>query len=477
MGMQQQEISGTVSALDSNVQTSKTGLLIVATVATFMGPFMVSGVNIVLPAMEAEFSIGAVLLSWIANTYLLSSAVLLMPMAKIADMVGRKKIFVAGLWLFSLATLLITVAPSIWILLGFRVLQGAGAAMVSTTGIAIVASVFPVSERGRAIGIVVAAVYIGLSIGPFAAGYLSVMWGWRSIFLVAFPFGLISAVLAMVNIKDEWADARGQALDITGILFYALALICFMLGLSTMPGRLPGVSLATGIMIFILFVRQEMRTRYPVVEINLFRHNRRFSFSSLAALINYAATFAIAFYMSLYLQYIKGIPPQNAGLILVTQPVMMALFSPLAGRLSDRFEASYIASTGMALCAAGLFCLAFLHQATPVAIIVAILVVVGIGFALFSSPNMNAIMGSVTQRHYGLASGTVATMRLVGQMSSMAIATMFFAIFIGNVGITPANQDRLLISTHAGFATFCALCTIGIFFSLSRGKTRAAEKI
>lgn len=462
----------TTAAGKHTVRTSKAGLLIVATIATFMGPFMVSAVNIILPAMETEFAMGAVLLSWIANAYLLSTAVMLVPMAKIADMAGRKKIFVTGLWLFAMATLMIATAPSIWTLLGLRVLQGAGAAMVSTTGIAIVASVFPAAERGRAIGIVVAAVYIGLSTGPFAAGYLSVMWGWRSIFITAFPFGLVSAVLATFMIKDEWADARGQPLDVTGIFLYAAALIAFMLGLSTMPGISASLSLVSGILVFGVFVWHELRADYPVVEVSLFRHNRGFSFSSLAALINYAATFAISFYMSLYLQYIKGLSPQNAGLILVTQPVIMAVFSPIAGRLSDRFEASYIATSGMALCAAGLFCLSMLGHTTPVHAILAVLMMVGFGFALFSSPNMNAIMGSVTQRYYGLASGTVATMRLIGQMLSMAVATMFFAVFIGNVAITAENQDRLLMATRFGFATFCGFCLIGIYFSMARGKIR-----
>lgn len=457
------------------VKTSKSALLLVVTATTFMGPFMISGVNIILPAMGREFSAGAVLLSWIANAYLLSTAVMLVPMAKIADMVGRKKIFVTGIALFTIATVLIALAPSIHLVIGLRALQGVGAAMISTTGIAIIAAVFPVSERGRAIGITVAAVYIGLSSGPFAAGYLSALWGWRSIFVVTFPIGLLAFYLAITMIRDEWVPAQGQPLDYAGICLYGLALILFMPGLSKMPSSTGIVLLLSSLGIFFAFIRREAVVDFPVVEISLFQNNRGFSFSSLAALINYAATFAVAFYLSLYLQYIKGMPPQAAGLVLISQPIMMAVFSPLAGRLSDRFEPAAIASGGMALCAAGLLLLTRLTSATPLGYIVGTLLLLGLGFALFSSPNMNAIMSSVQPAHYGLASGTVATMRLIGQMLSMAIATMFLAILIGKEQITPDNHDRFLLSVKLGFAVFCGLCLTGIYFSYNRGHIRAGH--
>jgi EmrB/QacA subfamily drug resistance transporter len=451
------------------LRTSTSALLLVVTVTTFMGPFMISGVNIILPAISREFSAGAVLMSWVANAYLLSTSVMLVPMAKIADMTGRKKIFVAGITLFSLTTILIALAPTLWLLIGLRALQGAGAAMISVTGIAIIAAVFPPAERGRAIGITVAAVYTGLSSGPFAAGYLSAIWGWRSIFAVTFPVGLLSIYLAMTMIKDEWTPARGQPFDLAGAGLYALSLILFMPGLSNMPSTTGFLLLFASLAVFFLFIRRENTTHYPVVEISLFRANRGFSFSSLAALINYAATFAIAFYLSLYLQFIKGMTPQAAGLVLICQPVMMALFSPLAGRLSDRFEPALIASLGMTLCATGLFLLARITGDTATGYIVGTLLLLGLGFALFSSPNMNAIMSSVQPAHYGLASGTVATMRLIGQMLSMAVATMFLAILIGPAQISPANHDRFLVSLHLGFATFCFLCLVGIWFSSARG--------
>jgi MFS family permease len=193
----------------------------------------------------------------------------------------------------------------------------------------------------------------------------------------------------------------------------------------------------------------------------------------LAALINYSATFALTFLLSLYLQYIKNIPPQYAGSILIAQPIVMATFSPLAGRLSDSIEPRRIASTGMAMTAIGLFSFAFIGAETSIIIIVLTLAFLGFGFSLFSSPNMNAIMSAVERKHFGIASGTVATMRLLGQMTSMAITMVVFAVFIGREPISPSNYDHFLRSLRVAFLIFSTLCTMGILFSMLRGEVRS----
>ncbi|MFO7842557.1 MAG: MFS transporter, partial [Bacteroidales bacterium] len=216
----------------------------------------------------------------------------------------------------------------------------------------------------------------------------------------------------------------------------------------------------------------EKKQTFPVLNIHLFIKNKIFAFSNYAALINYSATFAIGFLLSLYLQYIKGLNPQQAGQILVIQPLLMAVFSPFTGKLSDKLDPGKIASAGMALISAGLFIIAFIGVNTSIFFISAILVLFGIGYALFSSPNTNAIMGSVEKKYYGIASGTLGTMRLVGQMSSMGIAMMIFSVFIGKVEISPSNHDAFITSIRIAFWVFGALCFIGIFFSLARGKSK-----
>lgn len=440
-----------------------------------MGPFIISSVNVALPAIQKEFSADAVVLSWVATALLLTVAVFLIPMGKIGDIYGRKKVFTWGLAVYTLASLMGAFSISMPMLIAVRVFQGFGAAMFVTTGMAILTSVFPPKRRGRAIGIYVAAVYIGLSVGPFTGGFLTQYLGWRSIFGVVVPFGVASVWVTLKYLKDEWADARGEKFDIAGSLLYSASVFLLVYGASLLPQLLAVYFILTGAITMVVFIRLELYTRQPVFEVRLFSGNKLFAFSSLAALINYAATFAVTFLLSLYLQYIKGLDPLTAGTILVAQPVVMALFSPLAGRLSDRIEPRLISSAGMTLTAMGLFLFSLVGTTTGIIYIIFTLVMLGFGFALFSSPNMNAIMGSVDKRFFGVASGTVATMRLLGQMTSMAIAMVIFTVFIGREQITPSNYEQFLKSVKVSFVIFTFLCVIGIFFSFTRGELRSSK--
>jgi len=367
-------------------------------------------------------------------------------------------------------------ADSVEMLIFSRVIQGVGAAMFVTTGMAILTSIFPLNKRGRVIGIYVAAVYIGLSVGPFAGGILTQHIGWRSIFLCVVPFGAASIIITLKYLKGEWADAKGEKLDVVGSFLYGLSILILVYGASLLPQRRSIYLIFFSLVGLVVFVWRELRIQYPVFEVNLFTQNKLFAFSSLAALINYAATFAITFLLSLYLQYIKAVSPQYAGVILIAQPIVMAVFSPLAGRLSDQREPRLIASTGMAITALGLLLFTVIGPKTPKIYIICTLAMLGFGFALFSSPNMNAIMSAVEKKFYGIASGTVATMRLLGQMISMAIAMVVFAVFIGREQISPANYDTFLKSVQVSFAIFAVLCTLGVFFSIFRGDLRKMDK-
>ncbi len=450
--------------------------LTVATVTSFMGPFMISSVNIALPAIQKEFAATAVTLSWIATSYLLATAVFLVPMGRIGDIYGRKKVFAWGLCVFTLSAFLSAFVGSVRELILLRVLQGAGAAMVVTTGMAILTSVFPPARRGKAIGIYVSAVYIGLSVGPFAGGLLTQHLGWRSIFLCVTPIGLFSVLITLKFLRGEWADAKGEKLDLVGSVLYGITLILLVYGATRLQEPYAIALILSGMAGFAAFIWWEGRISSPVLEVRLFTENRLFTFSSFAALINYSATFAVTFLLSLYLQYIKGMPPQSAGMLLIAQPVCMAVFSPVAGKLSDKIEPRLIASSGMALTMISLLLLVFIGAETSLYRIFATLMLLGIGFALFSSPNMNAIMSSVQKKHYGIASGTVATMRLLGQMTSMAIATVVFSFLIGEKKITVQNYDLFMQSARLCFIISSGMCFVGIFFSLLRGELRGEQK-
>lgn len=450
----------------------RSAVLVVATLTAFMMPFMASAVNLALPAIQREFSLSAAMVNGIVSIYLLSAAVALVPSGRLADLYGRKLLFTAGVVLFSASSLVLGFSNGIVWLLAGRVAQGLGGGMMMATGLAIISSVFPAGERGRAIGFNVAAVYVGLAVGPYAGGLLTEALGWRSIFLCNFPLGVLTVVLLVLKVPGEWADGGKGRFDGLGAVLYAFSLVSFMAGLSLLPALSGLLLVLFGAGGFVLFTCHELRAPFPLFEVRLFRDNRVFAFSSLAALINYGSTFAVSFLLSLYLQHVRGLGPGTAGAVLLWQPVVMALLSPVAGRLSDRAQPRLIASLGMGMSSLGLLLLTFLGRDGAILYVILCLVCLGIGFALFSSPNMNAIMGSVAPHHYGIASGAVGAMRLIGQMCSMAIALVVFALVLGSHGEQGGNHPALPQALTICFGIFSILCGVGIVFSLARGNLR-----
>jgi EmrB/QacA subfamily drug resistance transporter len=293
----------------------------------------------------------AVLLGWVAYSFLLAAAAVLVPIGKIADIWGRKRVFSIGLVVYTLSSFFCAIAGSSYSLIFFRLLQGVGGAMIFGPSIAILTSVFPAGERGRALGINVASVYLGLSAGPFVGGFLTEHFGWRSVFLLNVPLGVTILILLLWKIKAEWAKARHEHFDFRGAFLYMTALSALMYGFSSLTRALGVWLVVIGLTLIVTFIFRERKIKNPLLDITLFRHNSAFVFSNLAALINYSATFAVSFLLSLYLQYIKGLSPLHAGLILVAQPVVQTIFSPFAGRLSDRVEPRIVASIGMSITA------------------------------------------------------------------------------------------------------------------------------
>ncbi len=442
---------------------------IVATVSSFIGPFMSSSVNVALPSIGDDFSMGPVLLGWINTTYLLSAAAFLIPFGRLGDIHGRKKIYIWGLFVLLISSLLIANSVSGTMIIACRVLQGLAAAMIFSSVIPILVSVVEPSRRGHALGIATAATYIGLSAGPFLGGLITQALGWRFIFWLNIPLALTLLLMTFLMLKGEWAEAHGEKFDLIGSAILGFALFATMYGFSTLPSVSAWFSLIIGILTISLFIYFEQRTVHPVFNIDLFRRNIPFAFSNLAALINYAATFAVGFLLSLYLQNVKGFPPETAGLVLMAQPIMMAVFSPLSGRMSDKVEPRIIASVGMAFSMIGLGMMIFLGSTTGLIYIIACLIVLGFGFGLFSSPNTNAVMSSVDRQVYGVASATLSTMRQTGMMFSMGIVMMAMSVMIGKAEITPASAGGFITSLRVSFGIFVGLCFLGIFASLARG--------
>jgi EmrB/QacA subfamily drug resistance transporter len=447
-------------------------ILLVATIASFIFPFMASTVNIALPTLGKELSLDAVTLGWIATAYLLSSAALLVPFGRIADIYGRRKIFTWGIGIFTLSSLLCGLANSATMLISCRVLQGIGGAMIAGTSVALLTTVYPANERGRVLGIIVAAAYVGLSLGPVLGGILTEHLGWRSIFFLGAILGSLVLGVVVWKLKGEWTGAKGERFDFAGSVVYVLGLVALVYGFTLLPAMSGAGLIVGGVIGLSAFIWWEMRIRSPILDIGLFRNSRAFTFSNLAALINYSATYAVTFFISLYLQYLKEFSPARAGLILVAMPAVQAIFSPLTGRLSDRIEPRLIASAGMVLNTVGLVLFIFLTEETSLKLIIGNLILVGFGYALFVSPNTNAIMSSAPKTAYGVASAMLATMRQVGIVLSMGIAMLMFALYMGRVEITPEYYLLFQQSMKTSFIIFAVLCFGGIFASLARGRVR-----
>ncbi|RCK73040.1 MAG: Efflux pump antibiotic resistance protein [Ignavibacteriae bacterium] len=433
---------------------------------------MFSGMNVALPTLAKEFNLDAITLSWVVSAYALSAAIFLIPFGRLADIYGRKKIFLMGLIIFNLFSLLIVFAPSALFLILLRAIQGVGGAMIFATSTAILISATEPSQKGKALGLNVASVYLGLSLGPFLGGILTGTIGWRSIFYLTVALGIFLIYLTSFHLKGEWAEARGKKFDSIGSIIFSIAFLFLMYGASHLTENYGVIILILGILLFMLFVFWELKYSEPIINLKFFIKNTVFAYSNLAALVNYSATSAVTFLLSLYLQYVKGLDAKFAGTILIAQPVFMAIISPVAGKLSDNIEPKYIASIGMGITVIGLLLFIPINLDTPLFYVIINLVILGIGFGLFSSPNTNAVMSSVTREYYGIASATIGTMRLSGQMLSLGIVMLCFSIFMGRTKIDVEIFPEFIKSLKVIFIIFSGLCIAGIFASLARGKLR-----
>jgi len=439
----------------------KRTVLIAAGLSSFLTPFMGSALNVAIPAIGRQMHATAVTISWVISAYLLTSAVFLLPFGRLADMLGRKRVFLMGVALFGLSSLLCAVSPSITILIASRAIQGIAGAMVFGTAVSLITSAIPPGERGKALGINTATVYVGLSVGPWSVVFS------RAIFVMVAVLAGVTWLYAQ-RIRGEWSPAQGERFDTAGAVLYCLALTLL---LSAASWRHTGMVLAgVAVLLLFVFVAREGREEHPLLDLGLFRNSTVFTFSTLAALLNYGATFSIGYLLSLYLQTIRGFTPQEAGMLLLIQPVIQAAFSPLAGALSDRHEPRIVASLGMLVTTFCLLAYALMPYRASLAFLVAVLAAAGLGFALFSSPNVNAIMSAVSGAHYGVASSVVSTARMLGQSLSMAMIMLIFSWTMRGLPLSPSYGGELFRSMRVAFAVSTVLSLLGVFSSLARGR-------
>jgi EmrB/QacA subfamily drug resistance transporter len=452
--------------MTSQVRASKKVILIIATITAFILPFLVASVNVALPVMGRQFSMEAVVMSWVSTSYFLAIAMVQVPFGRLSDIFGRKRLFIVGLVVVTLASFLGGFANSVPMLIISRVFQGFGSGMTFNNSIAILSSVFPREERGKALGISQSGTYLGLSLGPFIGGIMTEHLGWQSIFFLSGILGIFLIILVFQGLRAEWREAEGEKFDITGSIAYFIAIALFMYGFSSLPSINGIILFAMGVLGMVFFVWWEVRIPSPVFDLTLFRRNRIFLLSNIAALITYISTFAVNFLLNLYLQYINGLTPGEAGRELIISSVLMTVFTLLSGYISQKYKPRLVATAGMALNCVGLIMLIFLTDATSIWYIRLTLAIYGTAIGLFVSPNTNIIMGSVETKVLGVASGTLGTMRTAGMMLSMGVTMILFSLYIGGEEITPLYYPQFLSSVKTGFIIFAALCFGGVVAQL-----------
>lgn len=512
---------------NAKMTTEQKVVVIVVIITAFVTTFTGSALNLSIPDIGEEFGVSANFVGWLVTGYTLAVAAFSVPIGRVADITCRKTVLVTGLVIFVACCIAAVFSMSMAMLLCVRIVQGIGAAMIFSTNTAILIGAFPGNMRGRVLGYSLASTYVGLSAGPVAGGFLNHNLGWKSIFILTGILGALAFFIALFKLPKEresdqagqarreaqafWADCAQQeaqdvaaelaeptesagtvksdeatesvravksdetvepakrSMDLWGNALYVVSIVLLMYGLSEIGRGFFAVGLAAaGVLIGVLFIWHEWKAEDPAVKVTMFKDNIGYAFSNLSALLNYGATFAISYLISIYLQVVMGYSSQVAGLIMIFQPIIMAVLSPVSGRISDRVSPFKLSSAGMAFCAAGTTLFIFVGQDTGLVMIIIALIITGLGFSLFSSPNTNAVMSFVDKDDYGVASSILATMRSIGHTLSMVIVTIVVSRFMADVPLAEAEPEILVRVIRISFIVFTGICAAGVFISLKR---------
>ncbi|MDU9377039.1 Riboflavin transporter RibZ [Methanocorpusculaceae archaeon Sp1] len=451
-------------------------VLVAAALASFLSPFLGSMVNVAIPSIGVTYTASAESLAMLSTAYLISSVVFMVPAARVADIVGRKKIFLAGIFILAISSFLAPHSPTIEILILCRILEGVGVAAITSNSIALLSAVYPPQKRGAVIGIAVSAVFLGLSAGPVLGGILTQMFGWTSIFYFVVLLCVVSLATIWFSISHDIQESAGEPYDVLGTLVYMLLIVSIVLGLINLPELWAVGLFAVGVCVFLpMFFFVEKKTAYPVFAIRLFDKNPVFTRGNIATVINFGATYAISFFLSMYLQFAGKLTPAEAGIVLVAMPFTQMIFSPLAGKISDKIEPRYLTTAGMLVMSGGLAVLLQLGREASLPTLIATLMVMGFSVALFASPNNNMILGTVQRHDYGSANSIIGTMRQMGMVLSMGLATCFISIYLGTTTDMAANLDAFLDAMHWSFFCGMIFCLIAAALSFSC-KTKTVSK-
>lgn len=481
-----EESAGKQPVTVASSSPSKWAVLAILAIGIFMATLDSSIVNISLPSIAEYFHVplsGAI--EWVVIAYLVVIAGMLLTIGRLADIMGRRSLWIAGLVLFTFGSALCGAAPNLGILIGARAFQGLGGALIMSVSPAMLTRAFPPEERGRALGMNAIFVALGTSVGPTLGGIITANLTWRWIFYVNVPLGIIGVIATLLVLKDRSQRQSGR-FDPSGATLLAVGLVALTLGLSfgqewgwTSP-LLIG-TLAVSVLAFVLLVIVEHRVSDPVIDFRLL-HNRIFVSANVSLIMSFLSLFAISFMLPFYMEQLRGFPVLESGLLLTPLPLVIAIVAPFSGALADRIGTRWLAATGLTISCIALIFISQLNVQSSVFDIIWRLGLVGFGQALFQSPNNSALMGAAPREHQGIASGFLATGRVMGQSVSVALAGAIFASLGGaQAGVmllqkgkySPEQivslQNTFTNAFHITFVVCASIAAIGVFTSLVRG--------
>ncbi|MDO6748219.1 MFS transporter [Gilvimarinus sp. 1_MG-2023] len=450
--------------------TSRWSVLIMVCLGAFIAPLGMASVNVAIPALAEELSANGILVSWIPTAVLVANIVCMLPAGKLADIWGRKRVFQLGIVINALAGISAFFATDMLWLLAMRFMQGTGSAMIFATSMAMLISVFPSHRRGLPLGLNAACIYLGLTLAPALGGWVTQFWGWRYVFLMPLPLVAVVLALSYWRVTDEWREASGGRFDWPGALLLAAWAVTLVLGFTHLPSWQGIATLLASVLFFTGFVVLQVRSKAPLIRVQMFTESKFFSLSLVAAVLMYASSYPLGFLLSLYLQYVLGLSAANAGQVMLSQALAMACVAPFAGKLADFISARILTSVGCVMTLLGLYLLHRLQLGSTAIYISVALALVGVGFGFFSSPNNHAAMQAVSASEAGVASATLNLARVSGNLVGMSLVNLIVYSYIGERTLSKALAQPILSTFLQALELSMTFVALALLVSIMRGR-------
>ena len=450
-------------------------VLIAVGLCLFLGSVDGSIVNVALPTLMQDFQADFPTVQWVVLAYLLGLTVLMVSMGRLADMIGKKRVFSTGIVLFLIGSALCGLAMHIYWLIAFRFVQSIGAAMMLALGTAILTEVWPSYKRGQAIGFAAGFISLGIVIGPAIGGIMLQYLSWHWIFFVNVPIGALSFILVLLYVPSLRPSGKRESFDIAGAATLGIGLLCLTLGITL--GQTDGFTaplvlglFAAAALLLALFAWLEMHVRYPMLDLSLFREVQ-FSLNLFTGTIVFIAISGVVLLLPFYLSLVLNLPLLQVGLYMAIVPLVMAVLQPMSGMLSDRLGTRRISTLGLFFILAGYLLMTTLPDSGSALGYVWRFLPVAIGMSLFNSPNNSAIMGSAPKNRLGIASAVLSTVRTLGQVIGVAVLGAFFyyrlAVHNGApIPLEDASPQVITAALHDQFWLVSGLIAIALTTAL-----------